>query len=120
MNTFLFNPALSSPAQLWATIILAGLITYAIRLSFILVFGRWQIPAWLQRALRFVPPAVLTAIIFPELLVSNGSLAFTFGNARLFAGVLAIIVAWRTKSAVITILVGMGALWLFQWLLGML
>jgi branched-subunit amino acid transport protein len=117
MNTFIFKPALSSPAQLWATIILAGLITYGIRLSFILLFGRWQIPGWLQRALRFVPVAVLTAIIFPELMVSNGHLALSFGNARLVAGVVAIIVAWRTKSAVITILVGMAVLWLLQWLL---
>jgi branched-subunit amino acid transport protein len=116
MNSFLFSPALSSPAQLWLTILLAGVITYGIRLSFILVFGRWQIPASLQSALRFVPPAVLTAIIFPELLVANGSPALSLGNARLLAGALAILVAWRTKSAVITILVGMGALWLFQWI----
>jgi branched-subunit amino acid transport protein len=119
MNGFLFRPALSSPAQLWATIILAGLITYGIRLSFIFLFSRWQIPAWLQRALRFVPPAVLTAIIFPELLVSNGTLSLSFGNARLLAGVVAIIVAWRTKSAVVTILVGMAVLWLLQWLLNL-
>jgi branched-subunit amino acid transport protein len=117
MNTFLFSPALNSPAQFWITMILAGIITYAIRLSFILVFGRWQIPAWLQRTLRFVPPAVLTAIIFPELLVADGHVALSFGNARLFAGLIAILVAWRTKSAVITILAGMGMLWLLQWVL---
>jgi len=118
MNSFLFNPALSSPAQLWLTILLAGIITYAIRLSFILVFGRWQMPAWLQRALRYVPPAVLSAIILPELLVSDGQLALSFGNARLLAGLIAILVAWRTKNALMTILAGMGALWLFQWLIG--
>jgi branched-subunit amino acid transport protein len=119
MSTFLFSPALSSPAQFWITMILAGIITYAIRLSFILVFGRWQIPPWLQRALRYVPPAVLTAIIFPEILVSDGQLALSIGNARLLAGLIAILVAWRTKSAVITILAGMGTLWLLQWLLAL-
>jgi branched-subunit amino acid transport protein len=117
VNTFLFSPALASPVQLWLTILLAGIITYAIRLSFILVFGRWQMPEWLRRALNYVPPAVLTAIIFPELLISDGALAVSFGNARLLAGLIAILVAWRTKSALITIVIGMAALWLFQWIL---
>ena len=51
----------------WLTMLLVGLGTYATRLSFILLFGRREIPVGVRRALRFVPPAVLTAIIFPEL-----------------------------------------------------
>lgn len=102
--------------QLWLTMILAGVVTYATRLSFILLFGKWEIPVPLRRALRFVPPAVLTAIIFPELLLHEGSLDLSLGNARLLAGLLAILIAWRTKNVVLTILVGMVSLYLFQWL----
>ena len=99
---------------LWLTIIVAGIITFAIRLSFILLWGRVDVPLWLQRSLRFVPPAVLTAIVFPELFLPSGSLNLTLGNYRLIAGVLAGVVAWRTRNIVLTILVGMGVLLLLQ------
>lgn len=71
-------------------------------------------PDIVTRALRYVPTAVLTAIIVPELLLTSGSLDVSFGNARLIAGMLAGVVAWRTKNVFLTILVGMLALWLVQ------
>ncbi len=120
MTAILFNPALASGAQLWGVIILSGIITYSIRLSFILVFGQREIPLWLKRALRFVPPSVLTAIVFPELLINGGKFSLAYDNTRLIAGIVAILVAWRTKNAVLTIIVGMGVLWLMQWLLTIL
>ena len=112
---YLTNPMDQSSLSLWLTILLAGLITYAIRLSFIIFFGWREIPGWLRRALRFVPPAVLSAIIFPSLLMPNGQLDVSFGNDRLIAGSLAIVVAWRTRSALWTVLIGMIALWILQY-----
>ena len=99
---------------LWLTLLGMGLITYGIRLSMILLLGRVSISEDWQRALRLVPPAVLSAIIFPELLRPNGSLDISFGNARLLAGIIAAVVAWRTKNALLTIGVGMAALWILQ------
>ena len=96
---------------------LAGLITFATRLSFIALLGRVETPPLLTRALRFVPPAVLSAIIFPELLVRAGALHLGLGNARLIAGVIAAAVAWRTRNVLLTIVAGMGALWILQALL---
>lgn len=100
--------------NLWLLILGMGAITFAIRLSMILLLGRVEMPAWLQRALRFVPPAVLSAIVFPELLRPEGSLDVSLGNERLLAGVLAALIAWRTKNVLLTIAVGMGALWILQ------
>ncbi len=102
---------------LWLTIITIGMITYATRLSFILLFGRIDTPRSLQRALRFVPPAVLSAIILPELVVRQGQLAPFSNNPRLIAGLIAAIVAWRTKNVLQTIGVGMLALWALQFVL---
>ena len=99
---------------LWLTIFAAGLITYATRLSFILLFERIQIPAWLRRALRFVPAAVLSAIILPELVFQDGTLAVTPTNPRLLAGIVAILVAWRTKNILLTLISGMVTLWILQ------
>jgi branched chain amino acid efflux pump len=62
-----------------------------------------------------VPPAVMTAIVFPELLVRGGNLAVNMGNHRLTAGVIAILVAWRFKKIMPTIVAGMAALCLLQY-----
>jgi branched-subunit amino acid transport protein len=99
---------------LWLTILLAGVATFATRLSFIQLYGRKTVPAWLERSLRFVPPAVLSAIIVPELLVHDGGLDFSPGNFRLLAGIVAGLVAWRTKSVMLTVVVGMVVLWVLQ------
>lgn len=100
----------------WLTIIIAGILTYATRLSFIIFYGQIKMPSLVEQTLRFVPPAVLTAIFFPELLLSNGELYISLGNARLLAGILAILVAWRTKNVTYTIVIGMLSLWILQFL----
>ncbi len=99
---------------LWLTLIGMGLITFLIRLSVIGLMGNAEIPPLVRRALRFVPPAVLSAIIFPELLRPGGSLNISLGNFRLLAGLAAALVAWRTKNVVLTIAVGMAMLWVLQ------
>ena len=102
--------------EIWLTIIIAGLLTFLTRLSFIFLLGRWQLPVRLARALRFVPPAVLSAIIFPEVLINGGNLYLAADNLRMWAALVAALVAWRTRSVLLTIAVGMGALYLLTWL----
>lgn len=96
------------------TIIGGGLVTFAIRLSFIAALEKITLPESIRRALRFVPAAVLSAIIFPEVFRPGGQLDVSLGNRRLLAGLLAALVAWRTKNVLLTIAVGMGALWVLQ------
>lgn len=98
-------------ARLWLTLLGMGAITYAIRLSMIMLWGRAALPPTISRGLRFVPPAVLSAIIFPQILRPSGPLELTLGNTRLLAGVVAALVAWRTRSALLTIIAGMATLW---------
>ncbi|NJN55037.1 MAG: AzlD domain-containing protein [Anaerolineae bacterium] len=98
----------------WFTIIGMGIITYAIRLSPILLLERFELSPAVRQALKFVPVAVLSAIILPELVMPGGSVDVSLGNGRLLAGMVAIVVAWRTKNVLWTIAVGMGLLWLFS------
>ena len=100
--------------NVWLLLICMGLVTYAIRLSLIVLIGRVNLPPIIQWALCLVPPAVLSAIIFPELLMPAGTLNLSFGNLRLLAGALAAAVAWRTRNVLLTIGVGMVALWVLQ------
>jgi branched-subunit amino acid transport protein len=103
--------------NIWIPMLVAGLLTYATRLSFIVLLGRFDLPPRFVRALQYVPPAVLTAIVVPELLLQSGHLDFSFGNFRLLAGLLAALVAWRTRNVLLTIAAGMAALLLLQALL---
>ena len=100
--------------NVWLLLICMGLVTYAIRLSMIGLIGRVSVPPIIQWALCLVPPAVLSAIIFPELLMPGGTLDLSLGNLRLLAGTLAAAVAWRTRNVLLTIGVGMVALWVLQ------
>jgi len=103
-----------SQEWLWITIITAGLLTFGIRLSFMLFMGKVQIAPMMQAALRFVPVAVLSALIAPALFLPRGSLDLSVGNTRLIAGIVAILVVWRTKNVLLTIVTGMTCLLILQ------
>jgi branched-subunit amino acid transport protein len=105
--------------NIWLIIVIAGLVTFATRLSFIFLLDRIQVPDWFRRGLRFVPVAVLSAIILPELTSPNGALNLSWRNPQLLAGAVAILVAWRTRNVILTIVAGMAALLVFQVLLGL-
>ena len=93
-----------------------ALTSFVPRASFILLFARWPAPELLRRALRYVPAAVFSAILVPEFVLTAGSVHIGLDNPRLLAGVLAGIVAWRTRNTLLTIATGMLALHLFAYL----
>ena len=103
--------------NIWVVMLLGGLLTFGMRLSFIYLLGRVNVPDAIRRALRFVPPAMLSALVLPQLLMPAGQLDISLGNHRWLAGLIAILVAWRTRSILLTILAGMAALLLLQLLL---
>lgn len=103
--------------NLMAAMVVGGVLTYLTRLSFIFLFGIYDPPEILRRALRFVPPAVLSAIVFQELLIHDGQVWLSVANARLLAGIVAILVALRTKNALIVIATGMIVLLILKQIL---
>lgn len=95
-----------------------ALVTFAVRYPVMVLVGKIPLPQPVFRALRYVPPAVLAAIIIPEVVMDDSSrIALTLENSTLIAGIVAALVAWRTKNLLLTILLGMGALWLWRALL---
>jgi branched-subunit amino acid transport protein len=89
-------------------------VTFALRyLPMRFLEGRRLAP-WLERSLRYVPAATLSGLVFPALLLQNNTLALTFGNDRLIAGILACFLAYYTRNAVWTIAGGLIALWILQ------
>ena len=100
--------------NIWLVILLGGLITFGMRFSLIYLFGRFQVPETMRKALHDVPPAVLSAIMFLELFIYEEALNLSLENTRLLAGLIAIVVAWFSKNTLITIIAGMIALFLLQ------
>jgi len=103
--------------NIWWILLLGGLLTFLTRLSFILLLDKLSFPAWVQRALRYVPVAVLTALVFQMIFIQDTGINPSPLNPRLISALLAGVVAWRTRSVLLTILTGMAALFLVQALL---
>jgi len=100
--------------NIWLVLLLGGLLTFGMRFIFIYLLGRFDVPEMMRRALRFVPPAVLSAIVVPELVIQSGQMNLSLMNFRLLAGAVAVLVAWRTKNTLLTILGGMVVLVLLE------
>ena len=103
--------------NIWLVMLLGGLVTFGIRFSFIYLFGKFHISETIRRALHYIPPAVLSALVFPELFLQNGVIDLSVGNIRLLAGLVAVMVAWYSRNTLLTILIGMLAIIFFQWLI---
>lgn len=100
--------------NIWLLMLAGGLITFGMRFSLIYAFGRFHIPETMRKALHYVPPAVLSAIVFPELFIRSGSFDLSLDNHRLLAGLFAVIAAWMSRNTLGTILAGMVALFILQ------
>jgi branched-subunit amino acid transport protein len=101
--------------KLWLVIFVVGALNFASRLSFIAFFANRTMPPLLARALKFVPAAMLTALIVPMVLVVDATVGGL--NPRIPAAAVALVVAIRTRSTLTTLLAGMAALWALQWLM---
>ena len=91
---------------------IAGMVavTFGVRYPVLALVGKISLPKPVERALKFVPAAVLTAIIAPAMLIPDGGAwDVSLSNPHLASGLLAGVVAWRTKNVLWTIVAGMVA-----------
>ena len=101
-------------------ILLAGmfLFTFGVRYPVLALVSRIQLPKIVGQGLKYVPPAVLMAIIAPAVLIPSGEgISLGLSNGSLYASLVAGLVAWRSKNLLMTIVVGMGVFLLWRWLL---
>ncbi|MDR6710977.1 branched-subunit amino acid transport protein [Pseudomonas hunanensis] len=95
----------------WVTFLLIGLGTFALRLSFIEFYGALRIPPLFRRALAYVPASVLAALVLPAVVYQDRLAQWDWNNPQLPAAIVAGLVAWRTRSTLLTLGVGMAVLW---------
>ncbi len=106
---------MSATAQFWLLIGLLGAGTWAMRSFPIILHGRVPHPPWLERLLRYVPVAALTALVVPGSLYLKHNGAYEAVPARTLGALVALVVALRTKNTIATLVAGMVTLWLVQW-----
>jgi branched-subunit amino acid transport protein len=100
-------------SRVWTAIVVAGIGTFAMRASFLAFAHRLsEVPPAVQRVLRQIPPAALASLVIPAFVRPHGELDLF--QPRLAAGLLATLVAWRTKNIALTLLVGMATLMLLD------
>jgi branched-subunit amino acid transport protein len=110
---------MNNTALLCLSMLACGLLTFAARALFLLGGERLHLGPRFRAMLAYVPPAVLSALIAPEIFIRAGHLDAGADNPRLWAGLLAVLVALYTRSVLATITLGLMALWALQAGLGL-
>ena len=95
--------------DVWTLITIIGLalITVITRGFFLYSSKSWQLPNWVNRGLHYAPIAALSAVILPEILITQGELLGSWHDAKLIAGIVGAAVYFWRKSVLLTMSTGM-------------
>ncbi|MDR1379202.1 MAG: AzlD domain-containing protein [Synergistaceae bacterium] len=108
--------------SLWIIIGGMALVTVLPRLLPIMLLSGRRLPLAVARWLSLIVPAILSALLFPELLFTRDAAARTFAlsasNTFLMASVPTFFVAWKTKSLYKTIIAGIVAAAVLRFFVG--
>ncbi|MCV6598816.1 MAG: AzlD domain-containing protein [Mangrovicoccus sp.] len=99
-----------STGEIWGIILLLGLGTYLIRLSFLGLIGDRPLPPLITRLLRYTPVAVLPGLVAPLVLfpeATGGSLE----PARISAALATLGVGFWTGNILWAVLAGLATLY---------
>jgi branched-subunit amino acid transport protein len=95
-----------------------ALVTFSIRYVLLPFSGRIRLSSSVQRALGYVPPAVLTAIVVPMALMPDGhNIQFSLSNPYLIGSLSTALIGWLGKKLLLTIVGGMGVFLTWKWIL---
>ncbi|MDA3808899.1 MAG: AzlD domain-containing protein [Spirochaetaceae bacterium] len=83
-------------------------VTFSIRYVLLAFSGKFSLPESVEKALRYVPPAVLTAIIFPAVLLPEGHWDLSLHNAYLPAALAAVIAGFLFPKKVLAASISSG------------
>ena len=84
------------------------LTTVITRSSFFVLPARYELPASVERALRYAPACALAAIVAPGVLTRDGEVYVAWDNHQMWAIAVASLVFARTRNMLLMIVVGMA------------
>ena len=85
-----------------------ALVTFGIRYFLFVFADRIRMDGWLGRTLEYIPPAVLTALTLPALLLPEGEWFLSVENPYLLAGIAATALGILSKNLLVTIASGLA------------
>ena len=100
--------------KIWLVLLLGGCGTFLSRYSFFWLAEKRKLSAKWIEILHFVPPAVMSALIVPGVVLpglENGEGLLT---PRVIAALLATVIAWKSNNVIMTFISGMVCLWVLQ------
>ena len=95
----------------WFTIIIAGIITYFMRMTMVALVDRDLLGERVKAVLAYVPSAVFPAIIFPGIFINDYGMFIEMNDPKIFGAIVAIIVGYFSKNIIATILSGLISYW---------
>tara|TARA_B100000749_G_scaffold280455_1_gene276748 strand:- start:186903 stop:187226 length:324 start_codon:yes stop_codon:yes gene_type:complete len=90
----------------WTCIAGIAIGTYLVRCSFILFHEYIKLPRFIKKGLPYLPVAILPALISPSIIFHVGQVHWLYGNERALAACTALLVSYKTKNMIATIVVG--------------
>lgn len=91
--------------------LIAGMaaVTFGIRYFLFALADRIRMAPWIEASLKFIPPAVLTAITLPAILLPRGEWHLSLSNPYLISAFVTTAAGILTRNLLATIAVGLGA-----------
>ena len=96
----------------WLSIIIAGILTYFMRMTMIALISREMLGDKIKAVLEYVPSAVFPAIIFPAVFINDYGVFIEINDPKIFGAFVAVIVGYFSKNIIATILAGLVSYWL--------
>lgn len=101
-------------ANYFAVILAMGLVTYLPRWLPLFLLSQRSLPRWLVEWLDLIPVAILSALVFPEVLTGGSPRVLTLVQSQSMAAVPTLVFALKTRSLGGTVLVGMLLFWVLD------
>lgn len=102
-------------SEIFFIIIGMGIVTFFTRFASAVLFRKTGVPVWFERWMKHVPTAILTALIIPTLVLPKGYIDVSTQNHYLLAGVVAAFAAYRYRSVVVTMGLGLATMLSMRW-----
>ena len=101
---------MSGQTDWWTLAVIVGLagVSVLTRCFFFILDRPWGLPEWAHRALHYAPVAALSAVVIPEIVMTQGHLVTTLHDARIYAAVAGAAYYFWRHGVLGTMVVGMA------------
>ena len=95
----------------WASIFIAGFVTYLTRMGMIILIDKDIFNESFRKILSYVPSVVFPSIIFPGILLDDYGTFVTITDPKIYGALTAIIVGFFSRNVILTITSGLISYW---------